>query len=680
VRVCAAKAAGKNAKKASKMKQLGATIRFLLSVHVAGVAVFTLFRLVLYADNAAQAAGAEGKGYLLLQALQRGLMFDNVVACYIAAAPLALLGVCGLLGAAHRGAAAGCCVFFALAYGVSFAVAAADIPYFAYFNAHLDVASLRWLEFGNEARGMIFSIPQHYPYHALYLLSTVIFVFAVFAFGKKLVRSSAGSVPVRQYPGYILATLMLWGVCFCGARSSFGKRSVRVDDAYFCSVPLFNHVGINPVFYFARSYASPARRAAGAGSLMSDEEAVRRAQKALGCIAPTHEGSPLSRAVQPDKPASRANVVIVLLESMSTACLEYEHEGRSMTPYLHSLMEKSYYFENFYSAGIHTSNGIVSSLYGFPATVGKTVRMEELTAYYMGLPYHLREQGYRNLFFVGGSPTFAHMQSFLTNNGFDRIYSSLDLPHVKAANTWGVADEHLFEMGISKLREESASGRPFMATILTVSNHWPYVVPEPFKGVASDSKKSIVAYVDDCVKNFMDSAAREAWYHNTIFAFLGDHGKRIGTQKYDMSLTYNQIPCIIFSPLFSDAPKRFAQLGGQVDLFPTLLGLLNVPYVNCSLGVDLLKEAPRPCMYFVSDNQLGCLNSNYFYVRSFAGNTDFLYDLRRKQPDNLAEQYHDVAKALKNYALSMTITADYLVRRKKTRVKLAGGDGTLRGS
>jgi phosphoglycerol transferase MdoB-like AlkP superfamily enzyme len=633
-----------------------------------GVAFFTLFRLVLYVTNAEQAADVAGKEYLLLQSMLHGLMFDNAVACHITLAPLVALGICGMFGKIHKGVITGCNLFFIFSYAVSFVLAVADIPYYEYFNAHLDMASLAWLAFGPEARGMIFHTTQYYPYYVLWVVSILLFAFAVFVFGKKLLRYTAGKVPVRQYVIYIPAMILLWASCCFGAWSSLKNRSIRLDDAYFCNVPLFNHAGLNPVFYFFRSYVATDKPSTALENCMSEAEAIRQVQEALGCTVPVYENYPVSRAVQTDGPTKRANVVIVLLESMSTACLDYEYRGNTMTPFLHSLIEKSYYFEHFYSAGIHTNNGIVASLYGFPVIAGKTLMMEEVSHYYMGLPYYLREQGYRNLFFVGGRPTFHHMQSFLSNNCFDRIYSSLDLPGIKPANTWGVADEHLFDMGIAALREIDAA-QPFMATLLTVSNHWPYVVPEPFKEIADDNKKRIVAYVDHCIKNFMDSAAKETWYHNTIFVFLGDHGKKIGAQKYDISLTYNHIPCIIFSPLFADAPKRFGQFGGQIDLFPTLLGLLNVPYVNNSLGVDLLKEK-RPCMFFVSDNQLGCINSDYLYVRNFVNQADFLYDLCREQPDNLAAQYPAVTRQMSDYGLSMTITADCLIRDKKTRIRL----------
>ncbi|MCB1323538.1 MAG: hypothetical protein KDK34_24985, partial [Leptospiraceae bacterium] len=40
------------------------------------------------------------------------------------------------------------------------------------------------------------------------------------------------------------------------------------------------------------------------------------------------------------------------------------------TPHLDSLaQDRSYWFTHFYSAGIHTYNGVYSTLFGFPASL-----------------------------------------------------------------------------------------------------------------------------------------------------------------------------------------------------------------------------------------------------------------------------------------------------------------------
>ena len=73
-------------------------------------------------------------------------------------------------------------------------------------------------------------------------------------------------------------------------------------------------------------------------------------------------------------------------------------------------------------------------------------------------------------------------------------------------------------------------------------------------------------------------------------------------------LSRNHIPLIIYSPLLEDMPKIFNQAATQIDVFPTVRGLLNIPYENNSLGIDLLKEQ-RPYAVFSTDDKLGCISN-----------------------------------------------------------------------
>jgi len=75
-----------------------------------------------------------------------------------------------------------------------------------------------------------------------------------------------------------------------------------------------------------------------------------------------------------------------------------------------------------------------------------------------------------------------------------------------------------------------------------------------------------------------------------------------------------------------------------------------------------LKEN-RPCMFFVSNNQLGCIDDNYFYVRDLDVDFDFLYDLKSTQPDNKASDLPEIISKLKKYAVSMTVAADRIMRQ-----------------
>jgi phosphoglycerol transferase MdoB-like AlkP superfamily enzyme len=625
-----------------------------------------IFRSILCLINTDNIADVENRSYLFFRTFFIGLQFDNLIASYIAILPLTLLCVSLFFDKIPKRLITGCNVFFIVLYSLTFVISTANIPYFSYFFTHLDSSAMKWFEFGRATTGLIFQEKSYYPYFILIVVVITLFSIAVTRFGTKLKKTITINPSNRRYKiRYLLpAIVILWCICFAGMRGSLQRYPLRVGYAYFSNNPFFNQLGINPVFYFLKSYEANRKQPNSVNSLMTAEQAIQRVQKELGIVG-GDDKYPINRQIATSGTVSNVNVVIILLESMSVNCLKYEYQGKNLTPFINELISKSYYFENFYSSGIHTNNGIVSTLYAFPTLFNKPM-MEVKSTRYTGTPYYLHQNGYRNLFFLTGNPNYDNMNSFLLDNHFDRIYSLYDYPDEKAVNNFGVQDDFMFEYGLPKLTETANEGKPFMATFLTVSNHPPIVVPEKFRDYADTDEKQIIAFVDNSLRNFIENASKEAWFNNTIFVILGDHGAVVGQQKYDMSISYNHIPCIIYSPLFDDAPRRFKQYGGQIDVFPTLMGLLNISYTNNSLGIDLLKEE-RSRMFFVSDTRLGCISDKYFYVRNLNNNSDFLYDLHSEQIENLSEKYPDITDDFRNYAVSMTVAADYLIKNEKTR-------------
>jgi phosphoglycerol transferase MdoB-like AlkP superfamily enzyme len=610
-------------------------------------------------------AGVENKGYLFFKTFIIGLQFDNFIASYIVLLPLILLSVFSFFNKIPGIPVTGCNVFFIVLYSISFVIAIADIPYFSYFFTHLDASALEWFEFGGTTAGLIFQEKTYYPYFIMAVISILLFSAGIVYYGRKLRKAVTVDASKRNYKIRVLipAIILIWCICVTGMRGSFQRYPLRAGYAYFSNNAFFNRLGINPVFYFLKSYSANKKQKNSVNDLMSVETAIRLVQKETGTVESDGKYS-VSRQIEATGPAKNANVVIILLESMSMNCLQYEYEGKNLTPYINELVSKSYFFENFYSSGIHTNNGIVSTLYAMPALFNKPMT-ETKRDYYTGLPYYLHQYGYQNLFFVTSNPNYDHMNSFLLDNSFDRIYSLYDYPAEKRVNNFGVQDDFMFEYGIGKLNEAAKTGKPFMATFLTVSNHPPLIVPERFRNCGDTDEKRILAFVDNSLGEFIESASRETWFQNTIFVVLGDHGSGInaGRQKYDMPISHNHIPCIIYSPAIDGMPQKFRQYGGQIDIFPTIMGLLNMSYTNNTMGIDLLKEEARSKMFFASDSHLGCISDKYFYVRNLTGNSDFLYDLHGGQVENLSEKLPDIMDSMKNYAVSMMVTADYLINK-----------------
>lgn len=640
--------------------KLVAIFSWLLAVHLSAILFFTVFRIIMYAVNSGM-AGTDDKLPFLAQALLNGLQFDNFVASYVTFLPLAALSVTALCNRIPKMSIRACNLFFVIVYSILFAVSIADIPYFSYFFTHISFAAFGWFEFGGDTAGLLFRDANNYPYIGLTVVSIAAFALTVRYLGKKLLQVKTKNMSRRDYRYSIPLAFLAICLCFTGMRGSFQRYPLRVDYAFFSNNSFFNRLGVNPAFFLLKS--GSLKKNNNVNSLMTEEDAIAAVQKELN-ITPCDKNFPLKRqssdSVQTSK---RPNVVIMLLESMSAKYLDC----KSQTSYLHDLISQSYYFKNFYSAGIHTNNGIVSTLYGFPTLFDKS-SMSSSPDLYDGLPVNLKKNGYRTFFFLGGNPGYDHMNVFLYENGFDRIYSQYDYPSEKIVNNFGVQDNFLLEFAFSRLNEAAKDDSPFFATVLTVSNHPPYVIPEEYKDKGDTEDKRILAFVDNSLKTFMENAARQDWYQNTIFVFLGDHGRIFGTNKYDMPLDYNHIPLILHSPLFDGAPKCFSQFGGQIDVFPTLMGLLNIPFVNNTPGVDLLKDKPRPCMFFVNDSQLGCIDDSCLYVRNLTTDADILYDLHADTVENIMQREPAKGESLKHYAVSMMITSDCLIKNSKTRI------------
>ena len=118
-------------------------------------------------------------------------------------------------------------------------------------------------------------------------------------------------------------------------------------------------------------------------------------------------------------------------------------------------------------------------------------------------------------------------------------------------------------------------------------------------------------YADWSIGNFMQQASREPWFENTIFVFLGDHGKLVTTPECELPESYNHIPLMFFGK--GIAPELRTDFCGQVDVAPTLLHLLGIDYVQNNLGVDLLREK-RPCIFYKADDWDAASDSLHMYI------------------------------------------------------------------
>ena len=171
----------------------------------------------------------------------------------------------------------------------------------------------------------------------------------------------------------------------------------------------------------------------------------------------------------------------------------------------------------------------------------------------------------------------------------------------------------------------------------------------------------IVEYADWALRKFFEEARKQPWFDNTIFVLEGDHGKLVGDAECELPESYNHIPLMIYSSRIH--PEEKNTFGGQVDIQPTILGLLNIDYLQNNFGVDLLKEE-RPCMFYTADNMIVGRNDTLLYLYNYETQQEFTYHIDNGKLK--AVPMDDRFLPLKEYSFSMLQSAEFLVKHGKT--------------
>jgi phosphoglycerol transferase MdoB-like AlkP superfamily enzyme len=445
---------------------------------------------------------------------------------------------------------------------------------------------------------------------------------------------------------------------FLGMRGRVDEKApLQPGTAYFSDDPFLNQLGLNAAFSLGASLEKRWTAARRRVQLMEPAEAFFVAGNTLG--APHTEHADIGRTVHPTGDPDRLNVVIVLLESMSMHKLGLYGGPTGLTPFLNALKPVSLSCERAFSAGIHTYNGIHSTLYGYPALLDQQPLEDWLDKRQTGLPGVLRGHGYRTLFCTTHDPEFDNMKGFLTSHGFERVISEDDYPGAWVQSTNGVPDHRMFDFALPELDALAAQG-PFLSVFMTTSDHKPYILPDSlwFNPRSERLEDRIVEYVDASLGRFIAEAAKRPWGRRTLFVLLGDHGINMG-HTYDLPLTFHHTPLLLHTPGGQLSPGLLSAPCGQIDVPATVLGVLNLPWTNTTMGVDV-RRSPRACTYFCADDRVGCIDEEYYFIRHADGRETLhhhpdldMRDLAHERPARL--------DSLRRYAYAMLQVTQELV-------------------
>lgn len=349
----------------------------------------------------------------------------------------------------------------------------------------------------------------------------------------------------------------------------------------------------------------------------------------------------LNRTITSEKPELQKNVVLISIESLSAAYMKAYGYEESVTPFLDQLAQKSLFFTNLYATGNRTVRGLEALTLCIPPTAGESVikrEKENKNKFTTGSVF--KSKGYSVKYLYGGYSYFDNMKDFYAGNGYEIVDRDNFTPEeITFANVWGVCDEDMATKAISEMNKDYKAGKPFFHHWMTVSNHRPFTYPEGKIDIPADSKsrKGGVKYTDYSIMKFFEMAQKQPWFKNTVFVIVADHCSS-SAGKTELPMDKYRIPAMIYAPEFV-APQKFSQVTSQIDVMPTVLGLLNFKYQSKFLGQDVFSKNFFPRAYIATYQDLGFVKDNYLTVISPTKNIK-QYQLVQKPNTNTTTEFN----------------------------------------
>ncbi|MDD9335611.1 MAG: sulfatase-like hydrolase/transferase [Rickettsiaceae bacterium] len=311
--------------------------------------------------------------------------------------------------------------------------------------------------------------------------------------------------------------------------------------------------------------------------------------------------------------SNKYNIVFITVESLSSEFMGKFGNQQNITPNLDKLAEQSIFFTNLYAVGTRTVRGLEAITLSVPPTPGSSIIRRPDNQSLFNIATIFKNQGYAINFLFGGYSYFDNLQNYFHGNGYNIVdQGNLKSNEISFSNIWGVADEDILIKSLELADQNYKEGKAFFSLIMTVSNHRPYTFPEGRIDLPSSGGRSAaVKYTDYAIGKFLELAKTYPWFDNTIFVITADHCAS-SAGKTDLPVNKYHIPLLIYAPNILK-PQIVDNLASQIDIAPTILGLLNFSYNSKFFGQDILNMPANRA--FISTYQLlGFMKDNHLII------------------------------------------------------------------
>ena len=456
------------------------------------------------------------------------------------------------------------------------AVFVGDTCLYGFWGIKLDGTVFNYL---SQPGGAVNSVSASYI--ALVLIAALLTGALIFVWLSRLPKLAEQES--RPRPRLLRTALMVLvgGLLFLAIRGGVGRSTANVGMVYYSDRLYLNHCAVNPVFSVVSSLFKT-KDFASEHNVFPEEERARLFAD-LHYSTAGHTTDTLLRT-------SRPNVLLIIMEGCGGVFVNAVDSlaDPNITPRLNQLAREGVVFTNCYANSFRTDRGTVCALSGYPAF--PDVSVMKVPSRRDGLPSiarSLKAVGYQTEFLYGGDIDFTGTNGYLRATGYQHTFGDKTFTaSERATHGWGVTDRIAFARLLEMVKAYPLD-RPWHTGFLTLASHEPWGVP--YARIAGDTIANAMAYLDDCIGQFIDSLRRLPQWDNTLVILLPDHGINYpATMRVDNPRKCH-IP-LIWTGGAIRQPRRIPTLMNQTDLCATLLGQLGIDHSAFRFSRNVLSD------------------------------------------------------------------------------------------
>jgi len=552
----------------------------------------------------------------------------------------------------------------------------ADFGQFAYINARLNADALIFAEDPKESLQMVW---QSYPviWILIGLFGAVLMM--IWMFRKTHVDIEGKNLSIHKFSykkkWHFLAVLILGWFMY----GFFTLKPLNFFRAFNLNDEFKSNLALNPLqnFFTTLRFRKPDYNTKAKENFSTIANFL--------AIEKSNETNPYSRIVYPGTKVleRQPNIVLVICESFSMYKSSMSGNVLNSTPYFNDLCKQGIFFNRCFSPTFGTARGLFATVTGIPdVLLSKFATRDTVTVKQRTIINNFEE--YEKFYFIGGRSQFNNFTGLINNIKGVTIYEEGKYKSAKE-NVWGISDKNLFLEANTVLAKQE---KPFFAIIQTADNHRPFKIPiedndfvqknisdEVLKknGFESLKEYNSFAYSDYCFKKFIEAAKKNTYFNNTIFVFVGDHGLEGNASAVypkawmDQRLADEHIPLLFYSPNLLTAQQRNETVS-QIDILPTIAGMIQQPYINTTLGRDLLDSTKKENAAFIiyhAPGWIGMVTDDYFYRKNIRIKKEELVTATNKPLNLTPLQQDSVKKYLSTLTTSFYETARWMLVNNK---------------